>query len=855
MIFSQQTQFSKGVLIFSLLLVGLQLSAQRDKYFISGRVVDASNNEPIPYATVGAPGTSFGTRTDDEGIYRLPTNVKIKELRFLCVGYKAITIPVTSDSLRITLDIALEPQTEALKEVIIKPKKYRNKNNPTVALINLVVDNREKNRVENISTFKEEQYEKIMMGITNLSEKTKNRKSLKSWKFVMDNVDTTKLKGAGIIPAYLQENVQDFYSKNDPKRNKIRVKGTQQVIFPLMDQDGIDRYVRYLYQDVNIYDNYVVLLTDHFLSPIANNAPLFYRYYPVDTTVENGSKIVRLQFFPRNKTDMLLQGELYVALDSTYPVTKITFTVNPNINLNWARYLDVTQEFQKMSNGKWVLFEETLDIDLGITKRSLGVYGQRYLSHRNPQVGIPLEDSLFQGIGDRVVLAGAVKKDTAYWSQTRHVDLTKVEAATYNNIDSLQKTRLFTKVSKTVTTLVLGYYKPKNAGLEIGRINSFYSFNDVEGDRLRFGGRTNPKFSKKYNFEGFGAYGLKDKRWKYGVAANISLAKDRSYNNFPYNMIRVNYQQDMTIPGAIQNGPFATNNLFTSFTRASNDRFFFQKKLVLQYEKEYRNNFSYMIGFEHRDLTPQGSLRFVSTEDALPTENPIITAKPFIQVRYAPGEEFYQNMNGWRQRIRFNFIGTAKYSRGVSGILGSEYNFDEVTLTAYKFSNTYPLGYNYCFLEAGGIFGKVPYPLLAVHRGNQSITYRFMAYNMMNFMEFVSDRYVALNMEQSFYGFFTNKIPLVKKLKLREIATVKVLYGQVSKQNQPTEGSGLYKFPTYADGRALTYTLEGKPYVEASIGIGNIFKVIRLELVRRFTYLDHPQTAKYGIRVSGQMQF
>jgi hypothetical protein len=130
-----------------------------------------------------------------------------------------------------------------------------------------------------------------------------------------------------------------------------------------------------------------------------------------------------------------------------------------------------------------------------------------------------------------------------------------------------------------------------------------------------------------------------------------------------------------------------------------------------------------------------------------------------------------------------------------------------------------------------------------------------MTYNMMNFMEFVSDRYVALNMEQSFYGFFTNKIPLVKKLKLREIATVKVLYGQVSKQNQPTKGSGLYELPTYADGRPLSYTLEGKPYIEASIGISNIFKVIRLELVRRFTYLDHPQTAKYGFRVSGQMQF
>jgi hypothetical protein len=110
-------------------------------------------------------------------------------------------------------------------------------------------------------------------------------------------------------------------------------------------------------------------------------------------------------------------------------------------------------------------------------------------------------------------------------------------------------------------------------------------------------------------------------------------------------------------------------------------------------------------------------------------------------------------------------------------------------------------------------------------------------------------------MEQSFYGFFTNKIPLVRKLKLREFVTLKVLYGQVSSQNQPTANSGLLQFPTYADGSPLTYTLEKKPYIEGSIGIGNIFKILRVDLVRRFTYLDHPQTSRIGFRVAAKMQF
>jgi hypothetical protein len=843
------------ILFGALLLFGAQANAQRVNYAITGRITDAATKEPLAFATIGAPGTSFGTRTDEEGFYTLQTTVKITELKVTYVGYQTLVLPVNFTSPSIKIDVALEPQSTVLKEVVIKPKKYRNKNNPAVELIKLVVENRDRNRVENMSTYQEEQYEKIMFGVSNLSEKTKNRKLFKQWKFALDNVDTTKLEGEKIIPAYLQENIQNFYSQADPKRKKTVVTGTQQVLFPIMDQDGIDRYIRYLYQDVNIYDNFVVLLTDHFISPIANNAELFYRYYPADTTEEAGKKVVRLQFFPRNKTDMLLQGELFIALDSTYPVTKINFTVNPDINLNWARHLEVTQDFDKLpESGKWVLVEENLNIELGLTKRSVGTFGQRYISHRNIRVGDALPPKIFEG-ESKVVLESAKKKDDNYWVESRHTALSGVEANTYRNIDSLQRTKLFINASKIVFTLAMGHYKP-GGGIEIGRLNNTVSYNAVEGYRLRFGGRTNPEFSKRFNLEGFGAYGTRDQQFKFGVGTNIGLSRGRYYNSYPYNLLRINYQHDLTVPGILQKGTFMATNIVTSITRTPNDRFFFQKKLHVNYEKEWRNHLSVLTGFEHIRLEQRGSLPFVPVGETTPVDDDLVVAKPYVQLRFAPGEEFYQTQNGWRQRIRFKFIGTVKYARGVSNFLGSEYNFDEVLITAYKFSNTYPLGYNYCYFEAGAIMGKVPYPLLTVHRGNQSLSYRFLTYNMMNFMEFVSDRYVALNMEQSFYGFFTNKIPLVKKLKLRELATIKVLYGQVSDRNQPTEGSqGLYQFPRYPDGTPLTYTLQDKPYIEASIGLANIFKVLRVELVRRFTYLDHPYTQKFGIRINGQVQF
>jgi len=828
-------------------------TAQNNQYTISGTVTDAATKEALAFASISVPAKNRGTRTDDKGFFELLSVTEIEEIRVSYVGYKTKIVPVQYQGFQAFISIALEVEEQMLREVVVRPKKYRNKDNPTVALIELVVKNRDRNRVENFDTYKEEQYEKIMMGVSNLSEKTKNRRILRSWKFAMDNEDTTKLQGSGIIPAYLQENIQDFYSKNNPKRNKKIINATQKVRFPLLDEEGMEKYLRYIYQDVNIYDNYVVLMTDHFLSPIANNAPLFYRYYPVDTTVVSGSKIVRLQFFPRNKTDMLLQGELFVALDSTYPVTKIVFSVNPNINLNWVRTLEVEQNFQKIpKTQQWVLKEESVGLDFGLSKLSMGIYGERYISHKLPEMNIALPDSVFR---DQEISALALKRDASFWEKNRHRPLSVTETATYVNMDSLQRTRLFSRTAKSMLFLIAGYWKPVH-GFEVGPVGAAYAFNPIEGDRFRIGGRTNPEFSERVNLEGYAAYGLHDKNWKYGLGANISLSKNRSYNQFPYNMLRVNYYEDLIQPGVIPWGTFVRTNIGTSINRGINDRFFFQKRFNMQYEKEFLNHFSFMAGFERKEITPLGSLTFIPTEVGTLTEGaPIITSKPFFQVRYAPGEEFYQSKTGWRQRVRFNFIGLLRYSRGVSGLLGGQYQFDEVLVSAYKFTKIPPIGYNYLFVEAGGIFGKVPYPLLTLHRANQGYGYAFMRYNLMNFMEFASDRYVALNMEHSFYGFFTNKIPFIKKLKLRELATIKVLYGQVSDQNNPNKSDGLYKFPVYPDGTPLTYTLEKKPYVEASIGIGNIFKVLRVELVRRMTYLDHPGINKFGVRFAAQMQF
>jgi hypothetical protein len=125
----------------------------------------------------------------------------------------------------------------------------------------------------------------------------------------------------------------------------------------------------------------------------------------------------------------------------------------------------------------------------------------------------------------------------------------------------------------------------------------------------------------------------------------------------------------------------------------------------------------------------------------------------------------------------------------------------------------------------------------------------------MNYLEFVTDHYESINIDQHFNGFFLDKIPLLKKLKWREVVSFKAVYGGVSNGNNPTLHPSLYQFPVNSSGQPITYALGDTPYAEGSIGIENIFKVLRLTWVRRLTYLDHPDIAKSGLRVSAAVTF
>lgn len=842
-------------LIVLLFLLVLPAMAFGQITVVKGYVKDANSGERLPYVTVNFVSSNVGTNTDENGYFELKTDKPYTQLQFSYVGYKTIVKTVQS-GLEQTLNIQLSTAAKELNEVVIKPKKtkYRNKDNPAVELIREVVAHKNQNKPESNNYIEYHQYEKMMFSLSNTAERLRNNIIFRKFKFMTANLDTTTLEGKALLPWYMQEMLSDVYYRKNPEKKKTYIVADKKVDFgEYIDNQGLNAYLKHMYQDIDIYKNNINVVTNEFLSPIADLAPTFYKFFILDTTEHDGVKWVTLFFAPRNKTDFMFQGKIYVTLDGNYSVAKVDMQINKNINLNWVKDLHIMLDFENIS-GKYYLSSSKLWIDFGLLKTGKGgIFGERTLMFRDYKLNEPRPDSLYKGM-DVDEVKGADAKQDSFWVSSRPDTLSVFEQQTYANIDSLKHNKKFNRTMDWITLLLAGY-KKVSPYVEVGPVNTFYSFNPVEGFRPRIGGRTTPAFSKKVYFESYVAYGFKDEKWKYYLGGMYSLSKGSSIYAFPLRMIQANFQRDTKIPG--QELQFIQeDNFLLSFKRGVNDKWLYNDIYNLSYIQEFKNHFSYKVGYKNWKQTPAGGLEYVKTDGTQTTQvESITTSEASLELRWAPHEEFYQ---GKLYRIPiFNRypIFTIRATAGIKGLLGGEYNYQNVTANIFKHVYLSQLGYSDIVLEGGYSFGTIPYPLLYIARANQTYSLQLQSYNLMNFLEFVSDHYASLTIDHCFNGFFFNKVPLIKKLKLREYVNLKLLYGGMRDENNPAYNHDVLQLPTNQFGVPTSFILGNQPYVEGSVGVGNILNFFRVDVVKRFTYTDNPNVSTIGIRARFKFDF
>jgi len=810
---------------------------------IFGKVTDAKTGEPIPFANIIIKNTKIGTVSNLEGKYSLETQEKVDSIQCFVIGYKTVTKKIVSGKYQ-TINFSLSPDILALEEVLVKTKKKKK----TIA--SMLVDSMRAHRKENDKKFLDyyeyDVYTKIEFDLNNITDKFKNRKIFKPFKFIFDYVDTSSINGMTYLPFLLIETQSKFfYRKNPPKKMEI-IKASK---ISGITNESINQFLGTMYVDINVWNRYIKLLDKGFISPISFIGKVFYKYFILDSIKINDTTYFHIGFEPKVKEDYVFTGDFWIQ-DKTFALTKLNFQVVSSVNLNFVNNFKIEQEFTRVQ-GQMMLKKEYIVVDFNLIKNpknAMGFFGKKTTIYSNIKINKPYPAEFYNSISDISVEKKALNKTNAYWDSIRPIELTTKEKQIYTMIDTLKKLPIFRTYYDIINTVIVGYYK---TGLfEWGPYFKTISFNKIEGARFRIGGATTEDLSKKILFEPYLAYGIKDDRIKGGLKTTYYFSK------IPWRIISFSYKNDLEQLGQSRFATVIGNNFLSSIlTRNPINKL----SIVEEYEGNYTHEWSPGIStsfiLNNRKLYPVPGITFLLKKNNELTYYRYLQTTDFtIKIHFSLKEKF---LLGDFSRIslgsKFPTI-DLYYTKGIKDLLLSDFSYEKFEIKAKYKMGMYPLGHSRIYFNYGMINGTLPFPLLKIHEGNETYYLDKSAYNMMNYYEFISDEYISFTYFHYFDGFFLNKIPLIKKLKLRTIAWTKFLTGKVSPQNLQ-----IMQWPSYSN----YFLLSNEPlsivpknfYSEAGIGIENIFKFITINFVWRLTQLNNPNISKFGVRLYLDLKF
>jgi len=794
---------------------------------IMGTVKDSITGEPLPFVNIAFKGKNIGTTTDFNGNYMIETRYAGDTLVASYVGYHASERFVVRNQFQ-TINFALFQTNIELSEVVILPGE-----NPAHGILRNIIANKHKHNKEKFDAYEYEVYSKIQFDINNIDEKFMERRVFRPFKFVFDNIDTSVINGKPYLPVFLSEAISDYYYRKKPKSELEIIKATS---VSGVENESVSQFSGSMYININIYNNHLDVFQKNFVSPISNSGLMYYRYYLVDSTFIDNKWCYKIMYKPRRKQELTFTGSFWVN-DTTFAVKEIELRIADDANINFINDLYAHIQYDKVDDENWMVTKEHIIIDFNVLKNdNTGVFGHRTATYRNFVLNKAREDSFYNSPTNIVLKEDALSKDKSFWEENRHEELSKNELSIYNMIDSVKTLPAFRTWVDIVTMVVTGYWVKGYA--EIGPYASILSFNDLEGTRIRLGGRTANAFSTRLMLDGYAAYGTKDQRFKYGGGFLYMLNKN------PRETIGAKYKNDVEQLGLSSNAFREDFILASLFRRKPADKLSMVEEYQFHYEKEWFGGFSNTLELRRRELFPTAGSGFeIRDNGEVAHKKSIITSEITVKTRFAYQEKFVM---GEFERMS---LGTSwpvlqvDYTYGYPNVLGSDFEYHKLTFNVKDWFNIKTFGYSKYIIEAGKIWGKLPFPLLKLHEGNETYYFDEYAFNLMNYYEFVSDQYLSFYYTHHFDGYFLNKIPFFRKLKWREVGLLKGVVGSLDEKNRDTMlfPDGMYKV--------------SKPYFEAGVGVENIFRIFRFDMLWRLSHLDNENVAPYGFRGSLVLSF
>ena len=859
--------------------VAMKMSAQ-----IHGVVIDAETGEPVPYINIYYEGKGVGAVADLDGKYSIKYYPGWTRLTFSMVGYETQVITISAKTTE--LNVSMRPAGLTLDEVVVRPKKekYSRKNNPAVDMMWKVVAAKEKASLEENDFYKYNKYQKITLAMNNITDDSlKHSGMFKKYPFFREHVEECDVTGKRILPISVDETVSEKIYRKDPHSEKTYIQGLSSHGLNELFNTGdiLTTLIKDIFQDIDIYQDQFRFLQYPFDSPVSDAGIAFYKFYIMDTIYVQKDRCFHLSFVPNNSQDFGFTGHLYVLADSTYRVKQCTMNLPKKTDINFVDNMIIEQRFGELSTGDWVLLEDDMVSEMTFWSKLLGSYMVRRTTRYYDFSFDPIPDRLFKKKGSEIKDVNAMMRDEDYWAEVRQEDLTRSESTMGNFIDQLTKLKGFKYAMLVLKAFIENFVETSqpDSKIDIGPINTMLSANYIDGTRLRFSAQTTANLHPNWFFKGYGAYGMKDEKWKYMGEVEYSFDKKEYLpREFPKHSLSFTYQYDNMLPS----DKFIhtdKDNVFTALKWTQVDQYNYERKATLKYEREREWGFKTTAQLRYANYEPCGQLFYRTMEgetqlqDALASGeltgtdwvsspynvHDITTFEATLGFRYAPGETF---VNTKQRRLPINLdapVFSVTHTLSVKGFAGADYTYNMTDFSAYKRFWLSSWGNIDVYLKGGIQWNKVPFPLLIMPAANLSYIIEEETFNLINNMEFLTDRYTSLDVSWNMQGKLFNRIPLLNKLKWREFIGFKVLWGTLTDKNNPflDENSNddvLMKFPGHysADGsyEYSSYVLDKKkPYVELTAGIHNIFKLLHVEYVHRLNYNDLPTANKWGIRL------
>ncbi|MDQ6901931.1 MAG: DUF5686 and carboxypeptidase regulatory-like domain-containing protein [Bacteroidota bacterium] len=824
-----------------ILLCAICFNATAQDRVIMGKVTDAKTGLPLVSCSVYAQNSGNGVITDENGKFNFAISNRTDSISISMIGYKTVSKSLSKEPEQV-VNFEAMPAENSMAAVVIA---FKSKYTKAQRLILKVIKNKDSNDVFNSKTFQCQMYDKMEVDLKNLPEKLQKNKLMRPLAFAFNNQDTTA-DNDKLLPVFLSETNSNYFYRPSPEKERYDYTSIKSSGF---DNKSILTYVDGLYKKINIYNNNIKLVDVNFVSPIADNALNFYDYNILDTLYFGNHRCIQVQFSPAHFGSNTFNGYLWIA-DTSFAIKSLVMHMDKNANVNFVKKFEISQFYEAENQPKFFPEKTVLFMDLVVPlKKQTGVIARKTTLYRNIILNNNSIDTAFD---KKLVSISAYAADTAKNRPIQRFEpLSKSEKSVYLLMDTLTKIPAVIAYAKIISALGSGYY---SAGpVDLGDIYYVYTNNIVEGNRFTLGLKTNYKFNSRIQLKGYAGYATRDKQFRY-LLGSVFVLNPRKWST-----LRLEYSNDIT--GTYNHSDeLDQNSIFAAFLRrvkSSQSRLINSKYTDVDFLKYLSNDWAIEVDVNHNVLTPFFNVYYTYgdfkpyTDSLSETSNYTVNDATF-SLRWSHKERFIT------QHYRRGSLGgyypiiTLSYTKGLkvnNGIFKSDLNFSKWN---FYLEHNFPdgrIGTLSYIVDAGITNGVLPIVLLNVLKGNDTYYYNKYAFNNMNRFEFVTDKYVSLSVQQNFGSFPFKYIPLLKRLKWRSLVTFKGVIGGMSQANKIANGY-------YDSTISYHFTVPDKdPYMEAGVGIDNIFHALRIDGVWRLNYLNNPNIPKFGIKASVAFKF